>query len=834
LTNCTFLGNHAEWSGGGILNINYSSPTIKDCTFVNNFAGTAGGGVNNTNDSSPIMTNTIIWGNTSENGGGMHNYNSFPVLTNCTMANNTANVGGGIYNAGLAAPVVTNSIIWGNTPNQIANDPATVTYSDVQGGYAGIGNIDADPLFVDPLNGDFHLSARSPVIDIGNNNAAYLPIFDFEGDTRTLDGNNDGAAIVDMGMDEVIYVPHLPCILYVDQGATGTNNGESWANAFTSLQSALSYAIAGDQIWVADGIYKPTRELIPGASQTRTFQMKNGVAIYGGFAGSESNLEERDWVSNVTILSGDIGVEGYVYDNSFNVFYHPSEVALDNSAILDGFYITGGYGNSGAGMFNASSSPMIINCTFTGNSTGQYGDGGGMYNTSSSPILFNVTFSDNLAAYEGGGMYNANSSSPSLTLCTFSNNTANGNGGGISNYYSTPILNETTFVNNSAGYGAGMASYGYSSPSLTDCSFIDNRAYYDGGGIYNNFHISMMISNSVFSGNQADSGGGMYNEFSSVTLIDIVFTNNSAIDYGGGLANKLSSPLLDNCSFNDNSAGWGGGMANFDSSSPILTNCRFSGNLAETEGGGMYNKGVSPVLTTCTFIGNSANYGGAISNFYYASPVLTNCTFVGNSANFGGGASNYYYAAPVFTHCNFVNNSANYEGGGIYNISYSSPKVTNSILWFNSPDQIVNTLNSTPVITYCDVQGGYLGEGNIDASPEFVNPTNGDFHLSSNSPAIDAGTNSASNLPALDFEGDPRILDGNGDGVAIVDMGVDEYNPESSARSGGAIKLIAGQQPDKVGLARLSWQPVAILAVAGFYAAMPDHVRKYSARNIPR
>ena len=95
--------------------------------------------------------------------------------------------------------------------------------------------------------------------------------------------------------------------------------------------------------------------------------MKNGVAIYGGFAGSESNLEERDWVSNVTIPSGDIGVEGYVYDNSFNVFYHPSEVALDNSAILDGFYITGGYGNNGAGMFNASSSPMIINCTFTGN-----------------------------------------------------------------------------------------------------------------------------------------------------------------------------------------------------------------------------------------------------------------------------------------------------------------------------------------------------------------------------------------------------------------------------------------------------------------------------------
>ena len=173
LTNCTFLGNHAEWSGGGILNVNYSSPTIKDCTFVNNFAGTAGGGVNNTNDSSPIMINTIIWGNTSENGGGMHNYNSFPVLTNCTMANNTANVGGGIYNAGLAAPVVTNSIIWGNTPNQIANDPATVTYSDVEGGYFGVYNIALDPLFLDMSAGDVHLHPASPAIDRGNNAAPF-------------------------------------------------------------------------------------------------------------------------------------------------------------------------------------------------------------------------------------------------------------------------------------------------------------------------------------------------------------------------------------------------------------------------------------------------------------------------------------------------------------------------------------------------------------------------------------------------------------------------------------------------------------------------------------
>jgi hypothetical protein len=127
------------------------------------------------------------------------------------------------------------------------------------------------------------------------------------------------------------------------------------------------------------------------------------------------------------------------------------------------------------------------------------------------------------------------------------------------------------------------------------------------------------------------------------------------------------------------------------------------------------------------------------------SPTLINCTFWNNSADHGGGINNYY----------------------------SSPTLSNCILWRNSPNQI-GDYEGLPVVTYSDVQGGYPGEGNIDADPLFVDQGTGDFHLGACSPGIDAGDNLAPDLPEYDFEGDDRILDGNGDGTATADMGVDE------------------------------------------------------------
>ena len=134
-------------------------------------------------------------------------------------------------------------------------------------------------------------------------------------------------------------------ILYVDAAAAGANDGSSWTDAFTALQPALEAARSGDQIWVAAGTYTPSLESTPGDPRSACFGMRNGVAIYGGFAGTEHNLEQRDWVRHPAILSGDLnGDDGPDFanyaENSYHVFYHLGGV--DSSAILDGFTISGG------------------------------------------------------------------------------------------------------------------------------------------------------------------------------------------------------------------------------------------------------------------------------------------------------------------------------------------------------------------------------------------------------------------------------------------------------------------------------------------------------------
>ncbi len=193
-------------------------------------------------------------------------------------------------------------------------------------------------------------------------------------------------------------------------------------------------------------------------------------------------------------------------------------------------------------------------------------------------------------------------------------------------------------------------------------------------------------------------------------------------------------------------------------------------------------------------------HGGGMFN-YDSSPAVTNCTFSDNSADYGGGMFNQY-SSPAVTNCTFSDNSADSHGGGMFNYDNSFPAVTNCILWGDTGGEIYN-YNSTPVITCCDIDGGYAGAGNISGTPMFVNPGSGDFHLQASSPCINTGTNSAPNLPAEDFEGDNRIL---GD---VVDMGVDEYVPPSGTMVKIYVNLQGANRPSPEG-----WQvPLNI----GFY-----------------
>ena len=247
---------------------------------------------------------------------------------------------------------------------------------------------------------------------------------------------------------------------------------------------------------------------------------------------------------------------------------------------------------------------------------------------------------------------------------------------------------------------------------------------------------------------------------------------------GGGMYSYKSSPTLTNCTFEDNSASLdAGGMLNWVDSSPTLTNCTFKGNLSSQSGGGMQNIASAPTLTDLVFINNSARYGGGLYN-HYSSPVLTNVAFIGNEAEYGGGM-HAYNSAEMLTNCTFSGNSATYYGGGLYN-DYSTPTLTNCILWGDTTGGLPSEISGDPAtVTYSDIQGGYPDAGgtNIDADPLFLDPDNGDVHLGPGSPCIDAGTDDVPDppgLPETDFEGDPRIMDGDDDGEPIVDMGVDE------------------------------------------------------------
>lgn len=172
-------------------------------------------------------------------------------------------------------------------------------------------------------------------------------------------------------------------IIYVDQSAVGENNGSSWQDAFTSLQSALKKASIVDEIWVAKGEY------LPASTEQReaTFSLSGGVRIYGGFAGHERRRNQRDWFGNITTLSGDIGHPGRHRDNTYRLI---EAVDLQTQAILDGFVITGarndrdGALGRGGAVYAERSSILIENCRIKRNTA--FG-GGGVWVESGTAIL---------------------------------------------------------------------------------------------------------------------------------------------------------------------------------------------------------------------------------------------------------------------------------------------------------------------------------------------------------------------------------------------------------------------------------------------------------------
>lgn len=570
LDDVQFLSNDANVSGGGLYLVKSGASgitgniSLNNVVIAGNTAGMQGGGlfVGTTNVQA---SNIIISGNLTGDaffkefafqGGGIYADGAALTITNGTIAGNqvlgkTSDIGafGGAISTTCwrftgdpdrCTIRINNSVLYANSAqygteihNGSKNFYVQNSLVEGSGGSSGWqahavdkgGNIDADPQFfvpVDPASaptiaGDFRQRLASPVVNTGSNALILRQPFsgttDFGGNARVFD------TTVDMGPYEAsIKCPAAGTTrLYVNALANGGNLGTSWAGALTKVQDALALVdnCPGNtigQIWVAQGTYYPDEGYYQAKrDRAAAFNLKSGLAIYGGFLGTETALNQRNPWAIITTLSGDIGHDDHtdahqlvetpaaiVPPNSYHVVVASG---TDTSALLDGFAITAGQADGataarqseGGGLFAASGSPTLNNLALVGNlgvegggmtlvagsnalltnswfgGNGATSYGAGLHNESSSPALGNVLFSGNRAVAGGGAIYNL-ASSPTLINVTIASNAAGGSlgtvttavapfGGGMFNFTgSKPVLRNTIIWNNADSSGIGTPS----------------------------------------------------------------------------------------------------------------------------------------------------------------------------------------------------------------------------------------------------------------------------------------------------------------------------------------------------------------------------------------
>jgi Right handed beta helix region len=637
INNCFFTGNMTKDNGGGLYNVNGSNSIITNSTFSRNMAGYGadghGGGMANYN-SVPQIVNCLFSDNraytsTDDLGGGMWNVeNSDFTMVNCTFTGNFAKSGGAIYNTSGSDVTMINCIVYGNTigtgvGSQIrnyTNADLNISYSCYElggisssdGGTATLGDgmVTSDPAFADNLDDDhpYALLGTSPCADAGNSSSC-SESYDIRGSAydRKLDKSNGASGTIDIGAYEYNYNLDWSGepIIFVDDDASGNDDGSNWNDAYVSLQDAITNASSGVQIWIAAGAYYPELEVGGTGDRYKSFQMKNDVEICGGFAMTEQTLAQRtDYGvggANETILSGDIGIQGDVSDNCYHVFSHSTAESFNSTAVLNGVTLTKGNANGG-------------------DWTTAYG--GGMLNNRNGITLRYVTFYDNTSGLLGGGAYMNTTSTtiPTISYCTFSNNTStdvSNGGGGIYHAGNSLVLDNCTISNNtSAKYGGGL--YTYASTTLNNCTISNNSAQGGGGAIHR-------------------SGTTNYN--------NCVIKNNDAVSgYGGGIYHINSGIInLTNCLVYENygSTRAGGLYSNCDGPSSIV-NCTFAENLSGSFGGGglYFNSNVIATVKNTIVYGNTCTNQSKPWNVWAESGITfsySNIWGCGGSENWAGG-----------------------------------------------------------------------------------------------------------------------------------------------------------------------------------------------------
>ena len=505
-------------------------------------------------------------------------------------------------------------------------------------------------------------------------------------------------------------------VIYVDDSATGANDGTSWRDAFVDLQDALAVATLINVVYVAEGVYRPTST----GDRDSAFVI-DGKQVYGGFDGTETTLAERAELFEQTVLTGDLagddrpGFRGYD-ENSYHI-------VVARHGRLDGFRIEGGsaVGNGllgvGGGIYAPGWGFSLYNCTLARNLA--VDDGGGAYGE-----LFYVVdcrFEDNRAGGDGGGM---GGGGLWFERCTFLNNRAAGRGGAVfAGEGNDRWFFDSFFEGNHAKRSGGALFFPEeTNPLVRGCRFERNRSRRDGGAVYF-ASVFADLQDSTFVGNAASgSGGGVFQQDCSLLLFffDCVFLGNTAHGLGGGgLAMRGSCGYgeLVNLVFSGNRATncslGGGGLLIWDSWNTRVTNCTFSGNRVRraSEGGG----------------------GMLVAS---RSASVRNTIYWENEDDLGSGYDSQFRG----------------------NVSVSSSCVQG---W--TPERYGNNMGADPRFVDAVGEDGVVGSADDD------------LRLDRGSPCVDTGQGACPGYCDGDAGGEARIVDAlDCDGLGVLDMGAYE------------------------------------------------------------
>jgi hypothetical protein len=350
--------------------------------------------------------------------------------------------------------------------------------------------------------------------------------------------------------------------------AAPIQNGNSWATAYGNLQTGLSAAAAvvvsaPAEVWVAQGTYKPT------TTTTRTiyFNIPSNVKVYGGFVGTENDLNTRNFRTNTTTLSGDIGAVDITSDNSYHVVTFDGS---SNTTVLDGFTITGGYANfDPRRIVNA---PVAAPPTTSTIETG----GGIVVQNAGSPMIANCTIVNN-AAVTGGGIYAGDASLPKIVACKIMSNQAtfgagvyfqDGSNGSVSN----------SLISGNRGIGAFYNNI--SNPTITNCTIAGNGGY--NGGIFNSAS-QPVVKNSIIWNNSTP-----FNDTQSIITYSTVqggYAGTGNLNYDPKFVNPIADGLSPNANGDYHVQASSLAIDRGDNTGISLTDTDLDGNLRRFNGG---------------------------------------------------------------------------------------------------------------------------------------------------------------------------------------------------------------------------------------------------------